>query len=404
METIRVSTAAERARVRRFALGAQGLLQRQPFGRGLPGARKAIAHLGYVQIDTISVVERAHHHVLRSRVPNFTPKMTDALLKNRSVFEYWSHAAALLPMADFRFTLRYKHMFKTGTAHWMRSRDKKLMGSLKRRIASEGPLRSRDIEQRRGKSDGWWDWKPAKKALEQLFMQGDLMVTAREGVEKTYDLTENVMPEDIDTRAPSVTELADYLIDQQLRCHGLVTAKGMTYLRRDAELRTAAVENIKARLADGQLETLALPGGELFYARAGLWDSTAPRAPRELSILSPFDNAVIQRERLSSLFDFDYQIECYVPGKKRLYGYFCLPLVYRDLFIGRVDCKAHRAQRRLELKALHFEEHPFGDDDTIDALVKTLPSFAKFQGCDQIEVTRVEPRRLRRPLERALRG
>ena len=403
MLTVEIKTAAERARLRRFALGAQGLLQREPFGRGLSGARKAIAHLGYVQIDTISVVERAHHHVFRSRVPNFTPEMTNTLLKDRSIFEYWAHAAAFLPMHDFRFSLPYKHMYAAGQTHWVRSRDKKLMAELKHRIAAEGPLRSRDVEQARGKSGGWWDWKPAKKALEQLFMEGELMVTAREGFEKTYDLTENVLPGDVDTRHPSHADFAAYLIDQQLQCHGLVTLKGLTYLRRDAALRNAVKQAVQTRLADGQLQALRLPTGEMFYATAGLWDRAAPRAPRALRILSPFDNAVIQRDRLQSLFDYDYQIECYVPEAKREFGYFCLPILYQDHFIGRVDCKAHRAERRLELKALHFCEHPFPDDELVDALSVTLPDFAAFQGCDEIDVTQVSPARLHKPLRQAIK-
>ncbi len=402
MSAIEITTAAERARLRRFALGAQGLLQREPFGRGLPGARKAIAHLGYVQIDTISVVERAHHHVFRSRVPNFTPAMTNKLLKDRSIFEYWAHAAAFLPMHDFRFSLPYKHMYASGQTHWVRSRDKKLMADLKRRIADEGPLRSRDVEEKRGKSGGWWDWKPAKKALEQLFMEGELMVTAREGFEKTYDLTENVLPAHIDTRHPSHAEFAEHLVDQQLRCHGLVTLKGLTYLRRDAELRTAVKQAVQTRLAEGQLQALRLPTGETFYTAIGLWDSAAPRAPRALRILSPFDNAVIQRDRLQSLFAYDYQIECYVPEAKREFGYFCLPMLFQDHFIGRVDCKAHRGERRLELKALHFCEHPFTDEELTAALADTLPEFAAFQGCDHIDVTLVNPPHLLKPLRRAL--
>jgi uncharacterized protein YcaQ len=123
-----------------------------------------------------------------------------------------------------------------------------------------------------------------------------------------------------------------------------------------------------------------------------------------LRILSPFDNAAIQRDRLKCLFDYDYQIECYVPEKKRVYGYFCLPILYRDRFVGRVDCKAHRAQRRLELKALHIEERVFGDEELVLALAQALPDFAEFQECDTVSVTKVEPQRLRKPLERALRG
>ena len=163
---IEIKHPQEQARLRRLALAAQGLLQAQPYGRGLAGARKAINHLGYVQIDTISVVERAHHHVFYARVPEFEPAMTHQMLLDRDIFEYWAHAAAFLPIADFRFSLPYKHAIKSGQTHWYRTRDTKLMDELLARIRADGPIRSRDIETHTTKRAGWWDWKPAKKALD----------------------------------------------------------------------------------------------------------------------------------------------------------------------------------------------------------------------------------------------
>jgi uncharacterized protein YcaQ len=402
MTNIQLKNSKELARMRRIALGAQGLLQSTPFGRGLSGARKAIAHIGYVQIDTISVVERAHHHVFRARVPNFEPDMTNRLLKDRSVFEYWSHAAAFLPMHDYRYSLPYKHAIKSGKRHWFRSRDKKLMQELLTRIETEGPLRSRDVEEAKGNAAGWWDWKPAKRALEQLYMQGDLMIGARDGFQKTYDLPERVLPTDVDTSMPTDDEFAEHIFDQQLRCHGFVSLKGITYSRRNAELRTAVKASVLARLDAGTLDQIALPSGEQFVCHAGLLDEGTPRVLDKLRILSPFDNAVIQRERLRSIFDYDYQIECYVPEAKRKFGYFCLPLLYRDQFVGRVDCKAHRKQSRLEIKALHFCEHPFDPSAVLAAFADAAIEFAEFQGCDSLTLTAVYPTNLQTPLDAAL--
>ena len=402
MATKEIKKKNDLARLRRFALDAQGLIQAQPFGRGLPGARRAISHVGYVQIDTISVVERAHHHVFRSRVPNFTSGMTNRLLRDRSIFEYWSHAAAFLPMQDYRFSLPYKHAIKSGRTHWYRTRDKKLMNDLYRRIESEGPLRSRDVEERRGKGAGWWDWKPAKRALEQMYMQGDLMITSREGFQKTYDLTERVLPADTNTSTPTIEEFAEHLIDQQMRCHAYASLKGITYGRRNAELRSAVKNMVDERLANGSLDKLRLAGGETFFCTAGLLEQTSPRVSEKLRILSPFDNAVIQRDRLRDLFDYDYQIECYVPEAKREYGYFCLPLLYRDAFVGRVDCKAHRKARRLELKAVHFCEHAFKPEAIINAFAAAAEEFAEFQDCDTVELTAVQPTELHKPLTQAL--
>ncbi len=382
------------ARLRRIALLSQGLLPAKPFGKSVKGAHKAIEHLGYVQIDTISVVERAHNHVLYSRVPNFKPEMMNQMLASGDVFEYWSHAAAFLPMADYRFSLPYKHAIKSGQTHWYKARDEKLMAELLARIKSDGPLRSRDVEDKRTKQAGWWDWKPAKKALEQLYMQGDLMVSRREGFQKVYDLTERVLPSGVNTQMPSVIEFATHLLAQQLRCHGLVSLKGLTYLRRNTELREAVKKLINERLAAGDLTEIQLPTGERYFIEAGALERRLPRLNDRLMILSPFDNVVIQRDRLKVLFDFDYQIECYVPAAKRKYGYFSLPLLYRGKFIGRMDSKAHRKERRLEIKMLHLE-HPLErhnyDQDAINvAFIKALKSFMIFQSCDSITLTEVQ--------------
>ena len=403
MALLEIKRPQELARLRRLALAAQGLLRLQPFGRGLTGARQAINHLGYIQIDTISVVERAHHHVFFSRVPQFKPDMTNQLLLNGDIFEYWAHAAAFLPIADFRFSLPYKHAIKSGQTHWYRTRDQKLMGELLARIRSDGPLRSRDIETNTTKSAGWWDWKPAKKALEQLYMQGDLMVSDREGFQKTYDLTERVLPSQINLQMPSMEEFAAHVVNQQLRCHGLVSLKGLTYQRRSADLRKAVQALISERLAQRTLEQVQLSSGDVFVLEAGAFEHPLPRLNSRLLILSPFDNSVIQRERLKALFQYDYQIECYVPAVKRQYGYFCLPLLYRDEFIGRMDCKAHRKIRHLEIKALHFEQHDFDEDIVIAAFVEAIAQFCHFQQCDTVSFTKTHPSQLTQRLRRALK-
>jgi uncharacterized protein YcaQ len=391
------------ARLRRIALGAQGLLQTQPYGRGLEGALNAINHLGYVQIDTISVVERAHHHVLHSRVPKFNPAMTNDMLLNRDIFEYWSHAAAFLPMADFRFSLPYKHAIKSGQTHWYRNPDKKLMAELVARIKADGPIRSRDIEANTEKREGWWDWKPAKKALEQLYMQGDLMVCDREGFQKTYDITERVLPTHINSTMPTVEEFAAHLIDRQLRCHGFVSLKGVTYLRRNTELRNTVKNLVGDRLAQGTLEQVQIDNGDVFIIETGGLEQSITRLSNRMLILSPFDNSVIQRERLSALFKFDYKIECYVPAAKRQFGYFCLPLLFRGEFIGRVDCKAHRKTRHLEIKLLHLEPHSFDEDSVISAFVKAIKQFCQFQQCDTVSLTQAQPKNLTLALRGALK-
>ena len=405
---IEVKSSKDLARLRRLSLHAQGLLQSQPFGQGVAGALKAINHLGYVQIDTISVVERAHHHVLHSRVPKFNPAMTNQMLVNGDIFEYWTHAAAFLPICDFRFSLPYKHAVKNGQIHWYKTPDRKLMAELLARIRSDGPLRSRDIETNRTGNTGWWDLKPAKKALEQLYMEGDLMVSNREGFQKTYDLTERVLPSHINTETPDVEEFATHIVDQQLHCHGFSSLKGFTYQRRNTGLRKAVKALVDERLAQGTLEQIRVGNGDVFLIETGALERRLPRLSNRLSILSPFDNAVIQRERLKALFEFDYQIECYVPAAKRQYGYFSLPLLYQDQFIGRMDCKAHRKSRHLEIKSLffeqdYFEQHHFDESAIMVAFTDAVTRFCQFQECDSVSLTKVHPNNMGQRLQRALK-
>ena len=368
-------------KLRRIALNQQGLLKVDAFGRGKRATLRAIEQLGYVQIDTISVVERAHHHVLWSRVVNYTPRFLDKLVGERKIFEYWFHAAAWLPMADYRFALpRMAQM--NGERGWFENSDQKLMREILARIASEGPLRARNFEDSSRGKTGWWDWKPAKQALEQLFMQGELMVSAREGFQKVYELPERVLPDWVDTRMPDMDEYANYLIETTLRAHGFASSTSMTYLRKGQKLRDAVRQQLQQRIETGLLTTVDTGNNNIVYIDPELLESRAPRSVAQVRILSPFDNSVIQRQRGRDIFSFDYQIECYVPKPLRQFGYFCLPIMYRDRLVGRIDCKAHRADNSLEIKSLHIEQKI--DEQFVGLLCQALHSFAEFNGCDRI--------------------
>jgi hypothetical protein len=371
------------AKLRRIALNQQGLLKAEFFGRGKRATLRAIEQLGYVQIDTISVVERAHHHVLWSRVPNYRPKFLDQLVKQRLVFEYWFHAAAWLPMTDYRFALPRMATIN-GERNWFEASDRKLTDSILRRIETEGPLRARDFADTREVNNGWWDWKPAKQALEQLFMRGELMVSGREGFQKVYDLSERVLPDWVDRSMPGLDAYASHLIDTTLRAHGFASLVSMTYLRKGKQLRDAVKQQLLQRLETNLLTTVDLGDNNPLYIDPELLESRAPRSSAQVRILSPFDNAVIQRQRGREIFAFDYQIECYVPAPLRQFGYFCLPIMYRDRLVGRIDCKAHRNDNLLEIRSLYIE-HKVGAD-FIELLFQALRSFAAFNNCTRLQV------------------
>lgn len=379
------------ADLRAVAIARQGLPDRTAFTAGEDAVASAINHLGYLQIDTISVVSRAHHHTLWNRIADYDTPLLDTAISDRTVFEYWAHAAAYLPMRDYRFAQVRMRDMREGKSRWVRSKDTRLMRRVLKRIKTEGPLRSRDFESKNKRTRGWWDWKPTKHALEQLFMQGDLMITGRHGFQKRYDLRERVLPEGIDTRFPTTDEYANYLVDTQIRALGASPEPGFTYLLTGRKLRAAVAEVLAERVRNNSLITREL-NNQRWYVDAALLETleepaktTAPKAKPRACLLSPFDNLIIQRERIKTLFDFHYVLECYVPEGKRKFGYFTLPILLGNRFVGRMDCKAHRKTRIFEVKQLHWEDD-VDPAETLIAVADELLAFARFNGARRVQL------------------
>ncbi|HEX7034529.1 MAG TPA: crosslink repair DNA glycosylase YcaQ family protein [Pseudomonadales bacterium] len=412
MAAVRATAPPERAppelirRLRRLALERQGLTRLAAFGRGLGGTARAVERLGWVQIDTISVVGRAHHHVLQARVPGYRPALLERLQREHRVFEYWAHAAAYLPMRDYRFAIPRMRDVRERRESWVRSRDRTLMREVLERVRVDGPLQVRDFEAPPGQRAGWWEWKPAKRALEQLFMEGDLMVIGRVGFQKVYDLPERVLPDWVDTREPTLQEYARHLVERHVEAFGFASVRACAYLRRTPGLPEAVHEVLEAARQSGSLQRFAVPPPERdLYVDVRALEAPVPAVRRRAALLSPFDNLVILRHRCRTLFGLDYQLECYLPAEKRRFGYYCLPVLYHDRLIGRADCKAHRSIRALEVKRL-FVEREHGLDREADAvlaaLVDALAALAQRNGCDRVQVADVQPRRWLAPLQRAL--
>lgn len=375
--------------LKQLALHRQGLSHTNGW-QSEQGTLEAICQLGYVQIDSINVVERAHHHSLWARVADYQPRHLDKLLKDRQIFEYWSHAAAFLPMQDYRFGLWRMRRIAEGEKHWF-ERDDKIIQEVLARIRIDGPLSAAEFEHS-GSANGWWNWKPAKRALEQLYMEGELMVTERRNFQKVYDLAERVLPVDTDTRLPSDEEFADYLITRYLHAHGFGSAKQMGYLRK-GPIQKLLQQRLTSLQEEGRLTAFNLAGQRYFADPQDL--AKLPERPEfqtRLLLLSPFDNLVIQRERLKALFAFDYQIECYVPKEKRQYGYFCLPMLWKQQFVGRMDVKAERKSAVLQVVQLSLEPDFVLDDEFIQALREALQSYAAFNGCKSYKVLAVNRR------------
>jgi len=367
---------------RRLFLHAQGLYG-YDFGRKKAGVLGVLEHLGYVQIDTISVVERAHHHTIFTRVKDYHKTHLDELIEEKLAFEYWSHAAAYLPMRDYRFSLPRKKLFADGKHHWFKA-DKPVQ-YVYDRIKAEGPLRSKDFEEKK-QGGGWWEWKTTKMALEQLFMAGKLMASGRRNFQKVYDLTERVLPSGINTKMPTEKEMAEHLILSAIRANGLVAAHEVAYLRKG---HTEAVQRaMKSLVKDGTVSEIHIDGiKESYYSTPDTvaeLDTIKPK--KKVHILSPFDNAVIQRRRLQTFFDYDYTIECYVPAPKRVYGYFCLPILYGDRFVGRMDCKAERSTGELVIQKLWLEDGFVPTTVFLKAIAESINDFAAFNNCERVKL------------------
>ncbi|KRI52919.1 winged helix-turn-helix domain-containing protein [Acinetobacter pittii] len=369
--------------LKQLTLFNQGLGKTSRFAKGLEGTLQAIEHLGYVQIDTISVVERAHHHILWSRVPDYELSHLNSLVRERQIFEYWYHAASYLPMKDYRYALPAMMSVRNGESRYFNRGDQQLMNEILARVRAEGKIRLRDIDKNNKKSLGnWWNTGPGRRAFEQLYMQGDLMICERNGMEKVYDLTERCLSENIDLSMPTLYEYAQYLFNNTLRAHGAFTWKQLVHLKKN-DLKETMRAVLMEQIDTGVVSAIKLENGQTLYVDAVAIEQKL-NTEFGLKILSPFDNSLIHRDRLASLFEFDYRIECYVPAAKRVYGYFCLPILYQDELVGRVDCKAHRSIKELEVISLHLEKTIKNKELFFFELEQELKRFAAFNQCSTI--------------------
>ncbi len=369
--------------LKQLTLFNQGLGKTSRFAKGMDGTLQAIEHLGYVQIDTISVVERAHHHILWSRVSDYELSHLNSLVGARQIFEYWYHAASYLPMKDYRYALPAMMSVRKGESRYFNRGDQHLMNEILARVRAEGKIRLRDIDKNNKKSVGnWWNTGPGRRAFEQLYMQGDLMICERNGMEKVFDLTERCLPENIDLSMPTLYEYAQYLFNNTLRAHGAFTWKQLVHLKKNDLKETMRVV-LKEQIDAGVVSAIKLENGQTLYVDVAAIEKKVS-TDFGLKILSPFDNSLIHRDRLASLFEFDYRIECYVPAAKRVYGYFCLPILYQDELVGRVDCKAHRSIKELEVISLHLEKTVKNKELFFFELEQELKSFAAFNQCSTI--------------------
>jgi uncharacterized protein YcaQ len=343
------SLTVSNAAARRIWLRAQRLDRRAPFGAGAGAVAEAVAHLGYVQIDTINVIERSHHHILFTRIPAYRrDDLRAAQSIDKSVFEYWTHALAYVPTRDIGFFVPDMRHYRRERGGWFSSVQpqdtRKVM-----RLIRKGPLSIRDIDDDvlREKDHEWASRKPSKRALQLGFYQGLLAVSARTGMLKTYDLLLRHFGWEKLPKAATASETTAYLLDRALRSQGIVSLDSICHLY--ASAKPAMRKLIEARMRRNELVPVALDGAgkqEHWAAPATLEDGSEGE-PGLVHILSPFDPLIIQRKRTSLFFGHDHRFEAYVPKEKRKLGYFALPVLVGDMIVATLDLKTDRKQRKV---------------------------------------------------------
>jgi len=374
---------------RRVALAAQGFADARPTG---PITRrhfnKVLARLGQFQIDSVSVIVRAHYMPLFSRLGPYPMALLEsaATPKVRSLFEYWGHEASFLPVENWplwQWQMRRAEEGRniyTGLAKFGRERGD-LIAEMERRIASDGALAASDIGGERG-IGGWWGWSEGKAALEWLFWAG--RITARErkpSFERIYDLPERVIPQAIrDLPVPDEADAIRQLTRMAASALGVATAGDLRdYFRLPAD-------GYKDRLAE------LVEAGHLLPVKVDGWsqptylspDARFPRKVEARALLSPFDPLVWERSRAERLFDFHYRIEIYTPAHKRTFGYYVLPFLLGERIVARVDLKADRAASTLRVVAAHSEGHAPAETPT--ELYAELRLMAGWLGLDTVEI------------------
>jgi uncharacterized protein YcaQ len=339
---------------RRIWLRAQRLEAEAPFGAGPQAVEDAVTHLGYVQIDTINVIERSHHHILFTRIPAYRrADLKQAQSVDKSIFEYWTHALSYVPTKDFRFFLPAMRRHRSDGHRWFTSVKPEDSRKVMRLLRQSGPLTIRDIDDDvlTEKEHLWASRKPSKRALQLGFYRGEYTISGRDGMLKTYDLTDRHFGWDKPPKEPpkpaTETEVTAYLLDRALRAQGVVSLDSICHL--DAPRKAKIARLIETRMRRGELVAVAVEGADkqMHWARPATLEDTGEIPTDRVHILSPFDPLIIQRKRTELIFDYSHRFEAYVPKEKRQFGYFALPVLVGEEIVAALDLKTDREKRKL---------------------------------------------------------
>jgi uncharacterized protein len=335
---------------RRAWLHAQRLNEQSPFGEGAAAVADAVDQLGYVQIDTINVIERCHHHILYTRIPNYRrADLRQAQSIDKSVFEYWTHALSYIPSKDIQFFLPAMRAHKRDGHGWYSPFVTPAVTRKIMRLVRAGPISIRDIDDDvlTEKEHLWQSRKPSKHALELAFFSGVVTVSERNGMLKTYDLSSRHFGWEKPLKGASTSAYTAYLLDRALRSQAIVSLDSICHL--DAPSKKAVRELIERRVRQKQLAPVMLDraGKQEHWATPDTLDATRGDDSHPVHILSPFDPLVIQRKRTELFFGYSHRFEAYLPKAKRTLGYFALPVLVDGEIVAAIDLKTDRQEKKL---------------------------------------------------------
>ncbi len=334
-------------------LRAQRLDELEPFGGGPNATRAAIEHLGYLQIDTIHVIERCHHHILWNRIPDYRREhLHQAQTVDKSVFEYWTHALSYVPTRDLRFFLPEMKRHRQFPKNWFAAVSKEDLRKVLTLVRRDGALSIRDIEDDVlvEKDHPWASRKPSKRALQLAFFTGALTISERSGMIKSYELMDRHFGWSTRPKPATERQVLDYLIERAVRSQGLVSLDLICHL--DAKRKAAIRTSIEMRVRRGELVSVKIEEAERleYWAEPQALNRVSPSYGGRVHILSPFDPLIIQRKRLGLIFEYDHRFEAYVPKEKRILGYFALPVLVDDQIVAAIDLKADRENKVLRIQ------------------------------------------------------
>jgi uncharacterized protein YcaQ len=364
-----------------------------------------IEQIGCVQIDTLHMVRRSQYIVLWSRLGTYDPADFDALTSaaDRRLFEGWQHAATIIPLTEYRYQIVHQHNLSEHPTNWYNrwlneTVQKDFVPQVLERVRREGALKVSDFESDGHTGGTWWNWRPAKVALEFLYAFGELMVADRVKFQRVYDLTERVLPKWVDTTGPTVEERDRFWVERGAKALGICLprhAGDYTWMKVsrsrpivESLLAGGILLPVKGQLVNDKTADLVIHRDNLpLLQQAADGELKAERT----TFLSPFDSLWWASRRDEQFWGFHQSLEAYLPAPKRVYGYFCMPILHKDRLVGRLDPKLERKDGLLRLKALYLEPGVKPGEELIRDVATAMRDFMAFHQAKDLLIEHSEP-------------